>query len=90
MLKALGIEAAPVFINTTDKQEIMGWLPTPLAFDHVTVRVSLRDKYYWFDPTISFQRGGINDISYPDYKCGLVLSDTTTGLSVIRYRTGDK
>lgn len=83
MLKALGIEAAPVFINTTDKQSIMEWLPTPLAFDHVTVRVRLGDKYYWFDPTISFQRGGIKDISYPDYQCGLVLTDTTTGLTTI-------
>ncbi|HTI10789.1 MAG TPA: DUF3857 domain-containing protein [Puia sp.] len=83
MLKAMGIEASPVFINTSDKQEIMRWLPTPLAFDHVTVRVRLKDKYYWFDPTISFQRGGIKDIAYPDYKCGLVLTDTTTGLTVI-------
>ncbi|MES1249500.1 MAG: DUF3857 domain-containing transglutaminase family protein, partial [Chitinophaga rupis] len=77
MLHALGIEASPVFINTTDKQEIMNWLPTPLAFDHVTVRVRLGDKYYWFDPTISFQRGGIKDIAYPAYKCGLVLTNTT-------------
>ncbi|HEX9513993.1 MAG TPA: DUF3857 domain-containing transglutaminase family protein [Puia sp.] len=83
ILRALGIEAVPVFINTTDKQEIMGWLPTPLAFDHVTVRVRLGGKYYWFDPTISFQRGGIKDISYPDYKCGLVLTDSTTGPLVI-------
>ncbi|HWK07546.1 MAG TPA: DUF3857 domain-containing protein [Puia sp.] len=83
ILKSLGIEAAPVFINTTDKQEIKNWLPTPLAFDHVTVRARVGGKYYWFDPTISFQRGGIKDISYPDYKCGLVLTDTTTGPSII-------
>ena len=83
ILKALGIEASPVLINSTDKQEIMGWLPTPLVFDHATVRVRLGNKYYWFDPTISFQRGGIKDISYPDYKCGLVVTDTTTGLAAI-------
>jgi len=83
IVRALGIEASPVFINTTDKQEIMDWLPTPLAFDHTTVRVRLGDKYYWFDPTIAFQRGGIKDISYPDYKCGLVLTDSTTGLASI-------
>ena len=83
ILTNLGIEAAPVFINTTDKQEILNCLPTPLAFDHVTVRARLGGKYYWFDPTISFQRGGLKDISYPDYKCGLVLTDTTTGPSMI-------
>src|SRR5258708_30461249 len=61
----------------------MGWLPTPLAFDHVTVRVRLGGKYYWFDPTISFQLGGIEDFYYPDYKCRLVLTDSSTGPLVI-------
>jgi len=83
MLKALGIEAAPVLVNTTNQKNIRDWIPSPLAFNHATVRVKLRDKYYWFDPTISFQRGGIDDVSFPDYKCGLVLTDTTQVLTKI-------
>jgi len=77
------IDAAPVLISTTDKQELHRLLPSPLAFDHCTVRVRLGGKNYWFDPTISYQRGGIRDISFPDYKCGLVLTDTTTTLTDI-------
>lgn len=83
MLRSMNIDAAPVLINTTDKQELHNRLPSPLAFDHCTVRVRLGGKNYWFDPTIGYQRGGIRDISFPDYKCGLVLTDTTTTLTDI-------
>ena len=83
MLRAMDIEAAPVLINTDSKQELRKMLPSAVDFDHCTVRVRLGDKTYWFDPTISFQRGGIRDIAYPDYRCGLVLTDTTTGLTDI-------
>ena len=83
MLGALGITASPVLIAADDKDKVREDLPSPFAFDHATVRVQLAGKYYWLDPTISFQRGGIADISYPDYKCGLVLTDTTTDLTTI-------
>lgn len=83
MLKALGIQASPVLINTDDKARLLKELPSTDDFDHATVRVFLDGRYYWLDPTISFQRGRLRDISYPDYQCGLVLTDTTTALTVI-------
>jgi hypothetical protein len=83
LLKAMGVEANPVMINTTFKRSIMQWLPGADAFDHVTVRVLYNNHYYFFDPTISYQRGGIDAIAYPNYHCGLVISDTTTGLTAI-------
>jgi hypothetical protein len=87
MLRAMGIEAAPVLINSDYKKTVFTWLPCSTDFDHCTVRVKLNGKFYWFDPTISYQRGNINDISYPDYQCGLVISDTTTGLTAIPHHT---
>lgn len=86
MLHALNIEADPVLINTSYKKTINEWLPSATAFDHVTVRVKLDDGYHWFDPTIAFQRGGIKDISYPDYQCSLVLSQNTTALTQINLK----
>jgi transglutaminase-like putative cysteine protease len=83
LLRALDIKADPVLINTGNKKTITGWLPAAGAFDHVTVRVQLDGKDYWFDPTISYQRGPLEEISYPDYQCGLVITDTTTGLTII-------
>lgn len=83
LLRAMGVEADPVMINTTFKKTIMQWLPGPEAFDHVTVRVLYNGRYYWFDPTISYQRGNIDAIAYPNYHCGLVITDTTTTLTTI-------
>ena len=86
MLNAMDIEADPVLINTEYKKTISDWLPTHAAFDHVTVRVRLNDKYYWFDPTISYQRGKIDGISFPDYQRGLVITDTSTSLTIIPFK----
>lgn len=83
ILGALGIEANPVLINTTYKKTIADWLPSHFAFDHVTVRVKFNNRFYYFDPTISYQRGEINDISFPDYQCGLVIEKNTLSLTKI-------
>ena len=83
MLTAMGIEAQPVLINTSYKKTIENWLPAPIDFDHVTTRVKLNGRYYWFDPTISYQRGRIDDISYPDYQVGLIIADTSSALTHI-------
>lgn len=83
MLRALGIEASPVLINTDYKQAITEWLPAANIFNHTTVQVKLNGRIYWFDPTISYQRGNINMISYPDYQYGLVIAPGTTELTKI-------
>jgi hypothetical protein len=83
ILNSLGIQASPVLINTVHKKAITEWLPASKAFDHLTVQVQLNDKKYWFDPTISFQRGAINFISYPDYQYGLVVHPATQNLEKI-------
>jgi transglutaminase-like putative cysteine protease len=83
MLKALGVEALPVLINSNYKGAIKKEIGSPIAFNHVTVRLKFGDRYYWIDPTISLQRGKLSDISYPDYQQGLVLTDTTSDLTTI-------
>ncbi|MFT3704066.1 MAG: DUF3857 domain-containing protein [Agriterribacter sp.] len=83
MLKQMNIEAAPVLINTNYKKAITGWPPSAKNFNHATVRVKCNNKYYWLDPTLSLQRGGINNIAYPDYQYGLVVQEGTTALSKI-------
>ncbi|HVX50006.1 MAG TPA: DUF3857 domain-containing protein, partial [Chitinophagaceae bacterium] len=84
MLRTMGIEADPVLINTGEKKSLKYKLPSPFNFDHVTVRAKVNGVYHWFDPTIAYQRGRLNDISYPDYQCGLVITDTTTALTDIQ------
>ncbi len=83
LLKAMNIEASPVLLNTVYKKTVTSWLPSPTSFDHTVVRVKFNSKYYWFDPTIMYQRGSLNDISFPDYQAGLVITNTTQQLTVI-------
>jgi len=83
MLNAMNIEADPVLISTDDKKALLDELPSPYDFDHLTTRAKINGTYHWFDATISFQRGGLQNISYPDYQYGLVITDTTTALTAI-------
>jgi Domain of Unknown Function with PDB structure (DUF3857)/Transglutaminase-like superfamily len=87
MLAAMNIEARPVLINTTDQHTLHDMLPAPVNFDHVTVRIKLNNNYYWFDPTIAYQRGDIKNLFYPDYQAGLVITDSTTALTTISFRS---
>ena len=86
MFRKLGMQAYPVLINSTDKGTIADRLPSPFIFDHVTVLLRLDKREYWFDPTISFQRGKLDLISYPDYKCGLIVDTDTDKLTMINVK----
>ena len=86
MLRAMNIEASPVLINTISKKNTSELLPAPTDFDHLTVRVKLDSSFYWFDPTIAYQRGNIKNLFYPDYQVGLVIEDSTVSLTNILFR----
>jgi hypothetical protein len=75
MAKALGIEAEAVLVNSSYRHTIMDWQPAACAFDHVVVRVKYGSDSYLLDPTLSYQRGQLADIYFPDYGAGLLLSE---------------
>ena len=83
LLRAMGIEAWPVLTSTEDRHAVKDWLPTPGAFDHCTVQARVDGKTYWFDPTISGQRGRLDAINYPNYEVGLVLRPGESGFSEV-------
>ncbi len=84
LLKAVGVEASPALVNTRFKRAIAQWQPSPGAFDHVVVRAKLGDEYFWLDPTLQPQMGGLRDISQADFGYALVLELQQTALSEIR------
>lgn len=82
MANALGIEAQPVLVNSNYRQAIMDWQPAACAFDHVVVQVKTGNQTYLLDPTLTYQRGQLKDIYFPDFGAGLLLSES--GSKMIR------
>lgn len=90
LLKAMDVDAWPVLNNTGYKKTIGAWLPSPHNFDHCTVKAVVAGETYWFDATASYQRGPLQNISYPDYQTGLVIDQGTTGLTTIPLQESGK
>jgi hypothetical protein len=85
----MGIEAAPALVNSSDKSSLDSWQPTPFAFDHVIVRARINGRTYWLDPTISYQRGGLENYYDPPFERSLVLKAGTTELEKIPRPAGN-
>jgi hypothetical protein len=88
ILRALGIPAYPVLVNSTLGRSIEDWQPSASAFDHCIAMVQYDGQTFWLDPTINYQRGPLTAHYLPDYGCGLVIAPGTVGLSSIPQTTG--
>jgi hypothetical protein len=87
-LRALGIEAYPVLVNSTMGRGIAGWWPSASIFDHCIAVVRVNGQTYWLDPTMTYQRGPLGAHYLPDYGCGLVITPGTAALTAIPHTTG--
>jgi hypothetical protein len=80
----LGFEAYPALVNTSARQAIARRLPSPLAFNHVIVKVVLEGKELWLDPTRSHQGGGLWTRALPPFRKALVIKRGVTALEDLR------
>lgn len=83
LLNGLGLAASPVLVNTGRRKTIEDWLPAANVFDHCIVKASYGGRDYFFDPTITGQRGPATAISLPAYEAGLVVQAGGAGLTAI-------
>jgi transglutaminase-like putative cysteine protease len=83
ILTSLGIKSKPVLIGTDQGKVLPETLPSPWNFNHCIAQLEYRDSIYWIDPTISFQRGSLKNISFPRYYHGLVVEKESKGLTEI-------
>lgn len=88
IMRALGIEAYPVLVNSAWGRAIADWQPSAVDFDHCIAVVQFDGQTYWLDPTMNYQRGPLAAHYLPDYGFGLVISARTIGLSPIPHNTG--
>jgi hypothetical protein len=83
VLRALGIPAFPVLVNTVARQTIAERQPSSTEFDHAIVQATVDGQIYYLDPTATYQRGPLAGRYYPDYGYGLVVRPGTTTLTPI-------
>ncbi|WP_183129172.1 DUF3857 domain-containing protein [Sphingomonas sp. PP-F2F-G114-C0414] len=80
LLRALGIEAQPVFVNATGFGDaIPRYLPAAGVFNHVLVRATIAGRVYWLDGTRMGDRH-LADIQTPAFRWGLPIQSAGAAL----------
>ena len=88
ILRALGVQAFPVLVNSAFGPSIQNWQPSASAFDHCIAAVQCNGRTWWLDPTMTYQHGPLAAHFLPAYGWGLVIAPGTTRLTAIPQTTG--
>jgi len=80
ILKGLGVKASAALVDTDDGKILDTLSPRYSAFNHVIICVQANGKQYWFDPTATFERGNLENLTQPNFGYALVLDPSTTSL----------
>jgi hypothetical protein len=83
ILRKMGIPASPALVNTSLRHRIAEYLPTPLLFDHVIVKMMINGQAVWVDPSSAHQGGPLRRRTLPNYGLALVVSPDTDRLEQI-------
>lgn len=81
LLRRLDIPATPVLVSTGFRTRIGELLPSPLAFDHVIVRVEVGGSIFWLDGTRGHQTGTLANRQSVGLGNGLSLAETAPTLT---------
>lgn len=74
LLHEIGIAAEPVLVHSALRGAIRQRMSSPLAFDHVVVRVHLSDAEIWIDPTRDRERGSFAGREPLGFSQGLAIA----------------
>ena len=80
LLRHLGIEAVPLLASLTQRHDVPAEPPTPLAFNHVVLRVRVEGQIWVLDPTRSQQTGPLAERASFGLGRGLLAQSGATAL----------
>ena len=82
LLKTIDVEANLVLVNTRIGKGIADFKPSAYRFNHMIVRISIDNRFYYFDPTIQKQAGDFRHAAQLDY--GYALNLTESGENLVK------
>ena len=85
LLRELGIASSPVYVDMDEGRSLSDRLPSPLAFDHVVLRIDLKFGTAVYCDCTQTHVGGLAGESTPfyDFHFGLPLFDDDADLTVL-------
>lgn len=86
ILQSMGIPARAVLASLSAPRAPAGFIPSPLAFDHVVVQARIDDRDYFLDATRLGQRGPLDRMGQGLEEASVLVIDgkATQALSVVR------
>jgi hypothetical protein len=76
----MGLEACPALVNTQVGEGLAGTLPSPTAFNHCIVKMTIGDQIVWMDATMRPQGGTLANLHQPYFGFALPLTGTESML----------
>ena len=85
LLRELGIASSPVYVDMDEGRSLSDRLPSPLAFDHVVLRIDLKSGTAVYCDCTQTHVGGLAGESTPfsDFHFGLPLFDDDADLTAL-------
>ncbi len=80
LLRAAGLEAWPSLVHASAGQRLPKSTPSPDVFNHAIVQVALKSGPRFIDPTVTLQRGSLEERTQPRYHHALVVKPGVTAL----------
>lgn len=81
MLHVLGVQSYPMLVNTDFRAGVKHLKPGPQVFNHVVLSFYVNNHQYFVDPTMSYQRGNLKNLQFPNYGSGLIIKPDQVGLT---------
>lgn len=73
LLEYFNVKCYPVLLNTYLGTTIASYVPSMGKFDHCISVIDFKNKLYYIDPTITYQKGNFTKRTIPNYQLGMVL-----------------
>ncbi|MEE9388496.1 MAG: DUF3857 domain-containing transglutaminase family protein [Paracoccaceae bacterium] len=80
ILRDLGVDATVALVSLDQGYGVVNRLPSTQPFDHMIVGAKLDSGMFWMDPTASYQGGGKDTATEPDYGYVLPMDASGPGL----------